>query len=176
MADGTVGTIDSDDAIGFDPMPVLRALADHRAPAVVMGQVAGILHGSAEPTGDLDLLWSGSEGDASAMARAFDALDARLTDDDGRPVDLGIAFGLPKVLFRTPSATGDCCTPRLDWKDLDVRAFLGRAEEAAFEGFVVRYLTIEDLIEMRRVAGRPKDLRRAAELEVLAAVGVGRPG
>jgi hypothetical protein len=52
-ADETVGTIESDDAAGFDPLPVLRALHSHGAPAVVMGQVAGILHGSVELTGDL---------------------------------------------------------------------------------------------------------------------------
>jgi hypothetical protein len=34
-------------------------------------------------------------------------------------------------------------------------------------GFMVRYLDCADLILMRRVAGRPKDLRRASELEQL---------
>jgi hypothetical protein len=114
-ADETVGTIESDDAAGFDPLPVLRALHGHGSRAVVIGQVAGILHGSAELTGDLDLLWSGHERDASAMAAAFDALSAELTDEEGSPVHVRSAFSLPKVLFRTSSAVGDCCTPRLPW-------------------------------------------------------------
>jgi hypothetical protein len=167
-ADDTIGTIDSDDAIGFDPLPVLQALSRHGAPAVVIGQVAGILHGSTELTGDLDLLWSGDGADAKAMAAAFASLSADLFDDDHEPLaDPTAAFGRPKVLFRTASAAGDCCTPRLPWGTLDVGAFLDRAEEAEINGTLVRYLALDDLIAMRRASGRPKDLRRAAELERL---------
>lgn len=168
-AAGSRGTIDSDDAVGFDPLPVLKALADRGARAVVIGQVAGILHGSTELTGDLDLLWSGSLGDALAMAAAFASLDARLTDDDGHSV-LQDAFHLPKVQFRTSTAAGDCCTPRLPWgADIDVPSFLDRAAETEIDGITVRYLTIHDLIAMRHATARPKDGRRAAELEQIAA-------
>jgi hypothetical protein len=168
-ADDTIGTIDSDDAVGFDPRPVLEALSRHGARAVVIGQVAGILHGSRELTGDLDLLWSGEPADAEAMAAAFAALSADLFDDDHEPLtDPTTAFGRPKVLFRTASAAGDCCTPRLPWGALEVGAFLDRAEEAEIDGALVRYLALDDLIAMRRASARPKDLRRAAELERLA--------
>lgn len=168
-ADGAVGTIASDDAVGFDPMPVLRAIAHAGANAVVIGQVAGILHGSTELTGDLDLLWSGDPRDAGAMGAAFNALGAELLDDSGTRLDSPAqAFSLPKTLFRTPFAAGDCCTPRLPWGDMDVAAFLGRAISAAVEGAPVRYLAMDDLIAMRRAASRPKDLRRITELERLA--------
>jgi len=43
----------------------------------VMGQVAGIMHGSRELTGDLDLLWDGDHGQAPALAAAFAAAGAR---------------------------------------------------------------------------------------------------
>jgi hypothetical protein len=165
--DEVVGTFASDEANGFDPMPVLRALSDVGAPAVVIGQVAGILHGSVELTGDLDLLWSGDARDVPAMRAAFGALSAAMTDDDGAPVALERAFGLPKALFRTPSAAGDCCTPRLPWKGLNVESFIERAERAEIDGAVVRYVGISDLIEMRIAADRPKDRRRAAELREL---------
>ena len=36
-ADDTVGTVGTDDAIGFDPFPLLRALSSDRTGAVVMG-------------------------------------------------------------------------------------------------------------------------------------------
>ena len=55
-ADDEVGTAATDDAIGFNPVPLLRALGGHGARVVVIGQVAGIMHGSRELTGDLDLL------------------------------------------------------------------------------------------------------------------------
>jgi hypothetical protein len=169
---GDLGTIESDEAIGFDPMPVLRALADARAPAVVMGQVAGILHGSEDLTGDLDLLWPGEQEDAGAMFEAFASLGARIFDDDLEPLELDVAaFGRPKVLFRAPSAAGDCCTPRLPWGGLDVSAFAGRSCVAEVDGVPVRYLAMPDLMAMRRRAGRPKDLRRLTELHRLAKLG-----
>jgi hypothetical protein len=78
------------------------------------------------------------------------------------------SFGLPKVLFRTATASGDCCTPALPWGELPVAAFIARAERATTAaGTVIRYLNRDDLIAMRRAVGRPKDLRRAAELDRL---------
>lgn len=165
-ADDTVGTVSTDDAVGFDPFPLLRALDRHGAEVVVMGQVAGILHGSRELTGDLDLLWTGDAGQAAALAAGFASVAADLTDDDGRPVACDPAtFALPKVQFRTADASGDCCTPALPWGDLPIADFLARRRTARADGFDVHYLDRADLIRMRRAVGRPKDLRRAAELD-----------
>src|SRR6266550_8416888 len=57
-ADDVVGTAGTDDAVGFDPLPLLRALHERGARVAAIGQVAGIMHGSMELTGDLDLLWT----------------------------------------------------------------------------------------------------------------------
>lgn len=168
-ADDDAGTVATDDAIGFDPLPLLRALDGAAARAAVIGQVAAILHGSAELTGDLDLLWSGQEAEIPAMVAAFTAASAQLSDDDGAPVALDTeAFRRPKVMFRTPSASGDCCTPALPWGGLDVAAFAARADLAETgDGTQIRYLNLEDLLAMREALGRPKDIRRAAELRQL---------
>jgi hypothetical protein len=168
-ADDVVGTVDTDDAHGFDPLPLLRAFHRSGAHVVVIGQVAGIMHGSAELTGDLDLLWSGEPEQAPRMVTAFRQAGATLADDDGDAVACTReAFGLPKVVFRTGHASGDCCTPALPWGGIPVAAMLTRARAAvAADGTVVRYLARPDLISMRRAVGRPKDLRRAGELERL---------
>jgi hypothetical protein len=167
-ADDVTGTAATDDAIGFNPLPLLRTLHEHGAVVAVMGQVAGIMHGSRELTGDLDLLWDGDRGQASALAAAFAAAGASLADDEGRPVPCEpAAFSLHKVLFRSAFASGDCCTPALPWGDLPIAAFLARCQVAAADGLVIRYLDRADLIQMRRAVGRPKDLRRASELELL---------
>jgi hypothetical protein len=174
-ADETTGTFATDGALGFDPFPLLAALHHAGARVVVIGQVAGIMHGSAELTGDLDLLWDGEPAQAEPLTAAFGAVGARLTDDDGAPVALGpAAFLRPKVQFASPTASGDCCTPALPWGELPIRAFLDRALTARDPGGPeVRYLRREDLIRMRRAAGRPKDLRRAGELEGPAGPGAG---
>jgi hypothetical protein len=169
-ADDVMGTAATDDAIGFNPLPLLRALHEHGAVVAVIGQVAGIMHGSLELTGDLDLLWDGERGQAPALAAAFAAARATLADAEGRPLPCEPgAFGGAKVLFRSALASGDCCTPALPWGDLPVGDFLARCWVAtAGDGLVIRYLDCADLIRMRRAVGRPKDLRRASELEKLA--------
>lgn len=175
-ADPDTGTVGTDDAIGFDPLPLLRTLDRYGARVIAIGQVAGILHGSAELTGDLDLLWDGTPAQAAALAAGFAAAGAALADDDGRPVPVGpAAFALPKVTFTTATASGDCCTPALPWGDLDVAAFLPRCATAtAADGTTLRWLALDDLVAMRLAVGRPKDLRRAAELRRLHP-GTGRP-
>jgi hypothetical protein len=168
-ADDAAGTVATDDAIGFDPLPLLRALDEHGARVVVIGQVAGIMHGSRELTGDLDLLWDGEPGQAPALVAAFASVSAVLADMNGAPLRCEpAAFELPKVLFHSPAASGDCCTPALPWGDLPVADFIARCETVTTEsGFKIRYLAREDLIQMRRAIGRAKDLRRAEELERL---------
>jgi hypothetical protein len=51
------------------------------------------------------------------------------------------------------------------WGGIPVADFIGRAESVTENGLTIRYLRRDDLIAMRRAVGRPKDLRRAAELE-----------
>jgi hypothetical protein len=168
-ADDVVGTIECDDAVGFAPLALLESLDRHEARAVVIGQVAGIMHGSQELTGDLDLLWSGTASEAPRFAAAFADVEASLFDDDHRPVPLDDdAFALPKVLFHSACASGDCCTPRLPWGTLDIVGVLNRGERATEHGVTVHYAALTDLMAMRRASGRPKDLRRADELARLA--------
>ncbi|MET7337129.1 hypothetical protein [Nonomuraea sp. NPDC005650] len=170
-ADDDVGTIDTDGALGFDPFPLLEALHRNGVRAVVIGQVAGIMHGSTELTGDLDLLWDGVPAHAPALAAAFTSVNAQLADETGTPLATDPdSFLRPKVQFTSPGAGGDCCTPALPWGTLSVREFLDRAIIAVDpSGLEVHYASREDLIQMRRALGRPKDLRRAEELDSLRA-------
>ncbi|WP_406210290.1 hypothetical protein OH807_40375 [Kitasatospora sp. NBC_01560] len=158
QADDDAGTFATDGALGFDPFPLLRALHAAGSRAVVVGQVAGILHGSAELTGDLDLLWDGSATEAEALRAALTAAGCTDLPDLDRPQAAYVAVG----------AGGDLCTPDLPWGGLDTAGFLDRALTAA-DGpdLTVHYLTLDDLVRMRRAIGRPKDHRRADELERL---------
>ncbi|MEV7022643.1 nuclear transport factor 2 family protein [Kitasatospora sp. NPDC093558] len=143
----------------FDPIPFLHALHEAGSHAVVIGQVAGILHGSADPTGDLDLLWDGSSAEAAALRAALTAAGC---------VELP-ALDRPSTPFRVPGADGDLCTPAAPWGGLDTTDCLAGAVTATdpSTGLTVRYAALDDLIRMRRALGRPKDHRRADELERL---------
>ncbi|GAA3469378.1 hypothetical protein GCM10018965_039310 [Nonomuraea roseola] len=153
-----MGTFAPDGALGFDPFPFLHALHEAGSHAVVIGQVAGIMHGSTELTGDLDLLWDGTPAEARALREAL--VIAGCTE----PPDLDH----PQVTYQVTGASGDLCTPALSWGGLDVTASLTRAVHADDpSGFTVRYAALDDLVRMRRAIGRPKDHRRADELERL---------
>ncbi|MFJ8945177.1 hypothetical protein ACIRG4_18425 [Streptomyces sp. NPDC102395] len=157
-ADDVAGTFATDGAVGFDPFPFLRALHDAGSRAMVVGQVAGILHGSVEPTGDLDLLWDGTPEQAHALRTALTAAGCTELPDLDRP----------QAAYRVTGAGGDLCTTALPWGDLDTGPCLTRAlttHDPA--GFAVSYAALDDLIRMRRSLGRPKDHRRADELERL---------
>ena len=132
---------------------------------MVIGQVAGMLHGSQEFTGDLDLLWDGERDQHEALSLAFADVGASLWDAEGAQATSD-PFGLPKVLFRSVACCGDLCTPRLPWGALPIGDILRRAcSTSTSDGTVIRYVDAADLILMRRTVGRPKDLRRVIELE-----------
>ncbi|MGW1213664.1 hypothetical protein ACWD5F_29015 [Streptomyces sp. NPDC002499] len=169
-ADDTVGTIGTDSARGFDPFPLLAALHASGVRVIVIGQVAGIVHGSTELTGDLDLLWDADPSRAGALAAAFAAAGCGLRHGDGAVVTPFEPEALlrPKVTFESPRASGDCCTPSLPWGGVDLRAVLDRAVTVTDpDGPEIRVPDRADLIRMQRALGRAKDLRRAAELERL---------
>jgi hypothetical protein len=170
-ADGEIGTFGSDDAIGFDPFPMLEVLQATGADYAVFGQVAGILHGSSDPTGDLDVLWDGSADAVDGMAHAFEAAGVVLRDegfDRVVPADYRAALAGAKVYFEGLNCAGDLCTPRLRWGSLDVASFLRRKVWAHSGGLAVPYLSLEDLVTMRRAVTGTKHARRVRELERLA--------
>jgi hypothetical protein len=169
-ADGDAGTFATDDAIGFDPFPMLRAMQETQADYVVIGQVAGILHGSREPTGDLDLLWDGSPAAVERMTEAFAVAGVVLRDEDFAVVEPAAhpaALQGAKVYFEGLGCAGDLCTPRLPWGELDVAAFLRRKVWATDGALTVPYLCLDDLITMREALDGPKHARRVRELERL---------
>ncbi|MGW8688687.1 hypothetical protein ACWGNN_48435 [Streptomyces sp. NPDC055817] len=154
-ADDLLGTFATDGALGFDPFPFLQAIHDAGSRAVVIGQVAGIMHGSTELTGDLDLLWDGTPDEAHALRDALALCGCTELPDLDRS----------QVVYRITGASGDLCTPALPWGAMDVTPCLTSAETTRDPaGFTIRYAALDDLIRMRRALGRPKDHRRADEL------------
>jgi hypothetical protein len=169
-ADGDTGTFASDDPIGFDPFPMLALMQATKANYAVFGQVAGILHGSSEPTGDLDILWDGSAGAIDRLASAFEGAGVVLRDESFHVVeraDYRSALAGTKVYFEGLGSAGDLCTPRLRWGALDVTSFLTRKVWAHSGELTVPYLFLDDLLAMRRAVAGAKHARRVRELECL---------
>jgi hypothetical protein len=152
----------------FDPLRALQVLTEHRVRFVVIGGIAGRLWGSPTVTNHLDLCHDTTPDNLAALAAALQALDARLrgVDDEipwwpdadalaaADPFTLATSAGNLDLLAR-PAGSGGYDDLAASAVALDVG------------GLVIAVTALEDLLRMKRAAGRPKDL---IEAEVLGAV------
>jgi hypothetical protein len=152
----------------FDPGRLLETLQRHRVRFVVIGGLAGRLHGSPTLTNDLDICYARDDANLASLAAALRELCARLR---GAPNDV------PFLLDATTLRAGDHFTFSTDAGNLDILGLpagtagfsdLARSAQAMeLPAGAVPVASLDDLIRMKRCAGRPKD---KIELEVLAAL------
>lgn len=145
----------------FRPRAILLELADHGVEFTVVGGVAVQTHGHMRGTGDLDIVPAPDLLNLSRLSEALGALSARLRPPD-RPSDVGD----PHLLRRAPLVPLTTDYGRLDLLNPDLTQGLpktyeelrGRAIEVDLEGRTVAVAGLDDLIRMKRVAGREVDL------------------
>ena len=152
----------------FQPAAVLARLNRHGVRYVLIGGLAAALRGSPSVTQDVDICY-GREADN--LARLADALRKAHAELGGAPA------GLPFQLDARALAAGDTFTLTTDDGPLDVVGTPAgtsgyddlAANADAMDAFGQRFLTasVDDLIRMKRAAGRPKD---RVELEILGAL------
>jgi hypothetical protein len=152
----------------YEPLALIRALSEHHVRFIVIGGVAARAHGSPSRTVDLDICYERSRANLEALAAVLVLLHARL-----RGADVGLPFRLD---WRTLEM-GDHFTLTTDLGDFDCLATptgtdgytdLSRhAVELEIDGLLIKFADLDDLIRMKRAAGRPKD---RIELEVLGAL------
>jgi predicted nucleotidyltransferase len=146
----------------------LRVLAQDGVEFIIVGGVAATAHGSARLTRDLDVVYSRSPQNIARLAAAL---------APHSPYLRGAPPGLP---FRWDAETirrGLNFTLTTAFGDLDLLgevtggggfdALVARSRPVAVFGLDVRCLDLDCLIEVKRAAGRPKDLEVIAELEAL---------
>jgi hypothetical protein len=152
----------------FDPLAIFHVLERHRVRYVVIGGIAGRLWGSTTVTNDLDICYARDGENLTALAGALAELEVRL-----RGADRDLPFHADAHALKH----GDHFTFTTSAGNLDLlgtpagsggyAALARTATRMDVGGIVVAVAAIEDLIAMKRAAGRPKDL---IEVEVLAAV------
>jgi hypothetical protein len=152
----------------FDPLAALRVLTAAKVDFVLIGGVAARVHGSPSMTRDLDICHARDRENLERLSRALQDLHARLrgADDD-----------IPFLLDARTLAAGANFTFTTDEGDIDVLALPAgvtgydelepHATEVDVGGVIVKLCDLDDLIRMKRSAGRPKDL---IEVEVLEAL------
>ncbi|MGQ0742804.1 MAG: hypothetical protein ACT4OS_00395 [Acidimicrobiales bacterium] len=156
----------------FDPLEVLRTLSAHQVRFVLIGGLAGRIWGSPSVTADLDACYDRRQDNLVRLAAALNELGARLrvsrADDDAELPFILDADTLRRgcnFTFRTRAGAVDVLglpagTTGFDMLDAN-------AIEQDLGGVRVKVSSLDDLITMKRAAGRRKDL---IEVEVLAAV------
>ena len=151
----------------FDPRELLAELQRHRVTFLVVGAIAAIAQGSPVPTLDLDVTPSRDPENYERLARALQAVDAKLRLPDGTGLEFPID---PRLLAENQSWT---LTTRLGVLDLAfVPAGTGGFDDLrrdAIEvdlgtGTPVLVASLADVIRSKEAAGRPKDIAQLPAL------------
>jgi predicted nucleotidyltransferase len=146
---------------------LLARLAEHGVDFVVVGGVAVIVQASPRFTKDLDICYALRQENLDRLGEVLVELGARL-----RGVDVDLPF-VPdgRTLRRAQMLTLTTDDGALDLLvDPDgspgYPALRRHADEMDIDGIVVRVASVEDLIAMKRAAGRPQDLVDLESLEI----------
>jgi hypothetical protein len=146
----------------------LRVLVEHEVRFVLIGGWAAKLQGSPTVTADIDICYSREAMNLELLASALAGLDVRLR---------GIEDAVPFNLDPRTSHAGDTFTLTTSDGDVDLiatpagtagfEALASTADTLELDNIEIPVASIDDLIAMKRAAGRPKDL---IEVEVLEAL------
>ena len=147
---------------------ILKTLLDADVQFVLIGGLAAQVHGSPSLTGDVDICFALDGDNLRRLGTALASLTA---------IRRGLIEGVQAPIDDRTLRAGDVFTLSTRYGDLDLLAhpdphldfeqLLGRSIVARILGVEVRVAGLDDLIAMKRAAGRPKD---RIELEILGAV------
>jgi hypothetical protein len=147
---------------------LLEALTGAGVELILVGGLAGIAHGSARLTQDIDVVYARSDENLEKLARSL---------AQHQPYLRGAPPGLPFKWDATTLSHGLNFTLVTTLGDIDLLGEItggGRYEDLLAHTIELRLfnhrilcLDLDKLIETKRAAGRPKDLEAIAELEAL---------
>jgi hypothetical protein len=147
---------------------LLPLLVRHNVQFIVVGGGAAIAHGLARLTYDVDVVYARDPDNIRNLCAAL---------RNHRPYLRGAPPGLPFNLDEETIKAGLNFTLTTSVGDLDLLGevtgggdydhLLPFSEDLKAFGVKCRFVTLERLIQLKRAAGRPKDLEVIAELQAL---------
>jgi hypothetical protein len=151
----------------FRPTALLRRLAGASVDFVVVGGVAVVVQASPRFTRDLDICYATDTANLERLGALLMAMNATL-----RGVDEDVSFVADARTLRH----AQLLTLSTSEGDLDLlvdppgspsyAALRRRADVIELDGASIRIASLEDLIAMKRAAGRPQDAIDVESLEV----------
>ena len=153
----------------FEPM--FRELNDAGARYVIVGGLAVVLHGHRRLTADLDLVIDLTPVEVQKTVAALEGLGLR-PQLPVHAADLARASVRERwvrergmLVFTLRDATGYRAVDLLTASPIPFAELWERAVEVVLEDTTVHVASIPDLIQMKRLAGRPKDWTDIEALE-----------
>lgn len=150
----------SEEPVQLDPGQIFAALVRHRVDFVVIGGLAGVIHGSSYATFDVDIVPETSSDNLARLSDALTELDARVRHPgipEGLPFghdanslaaaifwNLTTRYGSLDISFTPAGTTG--------YDDLV-------SDASPSDVFTVQVMvaSLADVIRSKQAAGRPKD-------------------
>jgi len=147
---------------------LLRRLVQADVDFVVVGGVAVVVQASPRFTNDLDICYSTEQTNLDRLGGVLTELGARLrgVEDDVPFVPDGLTLGRTQMLtLTTRDGDIDLLVDPDGSPGYDV--LRRNASRIDLEGITVLVASIEDMIAMKRAAGRPQDLVDLESLEIV---------
>jgi hypothetical protein len=155
----------------FDPVRICSILLEEEVEFVVLGGFAAIVRGSSLPTRDIDVIPSRDRSNLDRLGRALTRMNAKIRiSDDPVPtkIDGGFLASMPHMLnlvtdFGEMDVTFSPAGSAGDFEGWKKHATL----EVIDDGLTVLVASLDDIIDSKRTANRPKDQMALPYLESL---------
>lgn len=153
----------------FDPVRICQILNEEGVAYIIVGGFASVVHGSSLPTQDIDVVPSRHADNLDRLGRALRRMNAMIRtggDPVPAPIDGPFLANMP-VMLNLVTDLGDVdltFSPSGGLGGFDGWSAQAILVEIA-DGLSVRIASLDDIIDSKRAANRPKDQMALPYLE-----------
>lgn len=143
---------------------ILSRLSEGGVEAIVVGMASAVLQGAPTMTWDLDIVHRRTPENVDRLLKVLQDIDA-VARGDARRIQPGAShlMGPGHILLETRFGDFDCLGEIDGTRGYD--DLLESSLSIDFDGHALRVLSLEELLAIKRRAGRPKDLAGIPYLE-----------